>query len=159
VLASQLKGDTDAIDGGREAGEEELLFGLREDFVETGNDGAFAGCVAGALDVGRVLKQGQDAALAVFGEGVEIEGVAVDGGEIDLEVAGMDDDADGGFNGQGYAIDQRVSDADGLDGERAEGEFFFRRDLDEGGFVEEVMLFKLALDVGQGELGGIDGDF
>jgi hypothetical protein len=99
---------------------------LRKDFVEAGNDGAFAGRVAGALDIGRVLKQGQDAALAVFGEGVQIEGVAVDGREIDFEVAGVDDDADGSFNGQGYAIDQRVGDADGLDGEGAEGEFLFR---------------------------------
>ncbi len=53
------------------------------------------------------------------------------GGEIDLEVAGVDDDADGGFDGEGDAIDQRVGDADGLDGEGAEGELFLGRDLDE----------------------------
>jgi hypothetical protein len=124
VLAGQLEGDADAVDGGREAAEEELLFGARKDFVEAGNDGALAGRVAGALDVGGVLQQGEDAALAVFGEGVQVEGVAVDGREIDFEVAGVDDDADGGFDGQGDAIDQRVGDADGLDGEGAEGEFF-----------------------------------
>ena len=120
----QLQRDADAEDGRREAGEEELLLGLREDFVEARNDGAFAGRVAGALDVGRVLQQGQDAALAVFGEGVQIEGVVVERREIDFEVAGVDDDADRSFDGQGDAVDQRVGNADGLDGERADGEFF-----------------------------------
>ncbi len=33
--------------------------------------------------------------------------------------------------------------------------FCFGRDLDQRGLVEQVMLFELALDVGQGELGGI----
>ena len=51
VLASQIERDADAIDGGREAGEEEFLLGLRKDFVEARNDGALAGGVAGALDV------------------------------------------------------------------------------------------------------------
>ena len=71
----------------------------------------------------------------------------------------MDDDADGSFNGQGYTIDQRMGNADGLDGERAEGEFVAGLDFDEGGFVELVMLFELALDIGQGEFRGVDGDF
>ena len=125
---------------------------------EAGNDGAFAGGVAGALDIRGVLKQGEHAALAVFGEGVQVEGLVVEGGEIDFEVAGVDDDADGRVDGEGYAVDQRVSDADGLDGEGAEGEFFLRRDLDERDFVEELVLFELAFDVGQRELGGVDGN-
>ena len=124
MLAGQIEGDADAEDGGGEAAEEELLLGLREDLVEPGNDGALAGRVAGAIDICRVLQQGQHAALAVFGEGVQVEGVAVERREVDLEVAGMDDDADRRFNGQGHAIHQRVGHADGLDGERAEGEFF-----------------------------------
>ena len=158
VLARQFEGDANAVDGRREAAEEELLLGLRKDFVEAGNDGAFAGRVAGALDVGRVLQKGQDAALAVFGEGVQVEGLVVERREIDFEVAGVDDDADGRFDGEGHAVDQRVGDADGLDGEGAEGEFLLRRDLDERGFVEQLVLFEFAFDVGQRELGGVDGN-
>ena len=91
---------------------------MRKDLVEAGNNGALAGRVTGALDVGRVLEEGQHAPLAVLGEGVQIEGVAVEGREVDLEVAGVDDDADGGFDGEGDAVHQRVGDADGLDGKR-----------------------------------------
>ena len=99
---------------------------LREDLVEARDDGALAGRVAGALDVGRVLQQRQHAALAVFGEGVQVEGLVVERREIDLEVAGVDDDADGRFNGERDAVHQRVGDADGLDGEGADGELFSR---------------------------------
>ena len=122
VLVRQFHGDADAVDGRREAGEEELLLGLREDLVEARADGALGGRVAGAVDVGGVLQQAEDALLAEFGEGVEVEGVAVGRGEVDLEVAGVDDDADGRVDGEGDAVDQRVRDADGQDGEGAEGE-------------------------------------
>jgi len=71
----------------------------------------------------------------------------------------VDDDADRGFNSQGHAIDQGVGDADGLDGEWAEGELFSGCYLDEGGFVEEFMLFEFAFNVSEGKLGGVDGDF
>ena len=70
----------------------------------------------------------------------------------------MDDDADRCFDGEGNAIDQGVGDADRLDGEGAEGELLLRRDLDERGFVEELVLFEFAFDVGQRELGGVDGN-
>ena len=36
--------------------------------------------------------------------------------------------------------------------------FSFGVDLDQLGLVEQLVLFELALDVGQGELGGVDGD-
>ena len=73
---------------------------------EPGNDGALAGGVAGPFDIGRVLQKGEDAALAVLGEGVQVKGLVVEGGEIDLEIAGVDDDADGSVDGEGYAVDQ-----------------------------------------------------
>ena len=75
--AGQLGGDADAVDGGREAAEEELLFGAGKDLVETRFDGPLAGCVTGAIDVGGVLQEGEDAALAVFGEAVKVEGLAI----------------------------------------------------------------------------------
>ena len=86
-----------------------------EDVVEAREDGALAGRVAGAVDVGGVLQEAEDALLAEFGEGLQVEGLAVGRGEIDLEVAGVEDDADGRVDGEGDAVDQRVRDADGHD--------------------------------------------
>ncbi len=79
-------------------------------------------------------------------------------GEVDFEVAGVDDDTDGGIDGQGDAIHQGMGDADGLDGKRPDGELFLGLNLDEGGFVEEIVFFEVSLDQGQGELGAVDGD-
>ncbi len=103
-------------------------------------------------------RQGQHAALAVFGEGVQVESLVVEGGEIDFEVAGMNNDADRGIDGQGHTVNERMGDTDGLDREGAEGEFFLRRDFDKRDFIEKLVLFELAFDVGQREFGGIDGN-
>jgi|GEM_PF-4372596 len=48
--------------------------------------------------------------------------------------------------------------ADGEDGKDAEVEAAAGEDFDEFGVVEEAMLFELAFDVGEGELGAVDGD-
>ena len=68
---------------------------MGEDFVELAADGAFAGGVSLALDVGGVLKEREDAFLAVFGKGVEIEEFVVRGRGVDLEVPGVNDYAEG----------------------------------------------------------------
>ena len=139
-----------------EAAEEELLFGAREDLIEARLHGPLAGCVTGALDVGRILQQGEHAALAVLGEGMQVKGLAVGGRKIDFEVAGMDDDADRRFNGEGHAIDQRMGNSDRLDCERTDGELDLGLDLDQLDQIGELVLFELAIDIGQGELGAVE---
>ena len=158
VLLGELQRDADAVDGRREAGEEEPALGAREDLVEARADGPFARRVAGAVDVGGVLQQRKDAALAVLSEAGQIEGLAVGRGKIDLEIAGMDHDADRRFDGERDAIDQAVRDAQGLDGEGPEVELALGLNLDELGVVQQLVLFELALDIGKRELRGIDGD-
>ena len=111
-----------------------------------------------ALHVGGVLQQRQNSALAVLGKGMQVEGFLVERGEIDLEVAGVNDDADGRFDGQRHAVHQRMGDADRLNGERPKGELFPRCNLDQLGVIEQLVLFELAFDVGQRELGGVDRD-
>jgi hypothetical protein len=70
----------------------------------------------------------------------------------------VDDDADGGVDGERDAVDQRVRDADGHDAEGAEGEAAAGEHLDELGVVEQAVLVELAFDVGEGELGAVDRD-
>ena len=61
------------------------------------------------------------------------------------------------MDGEGDAVDERVRDADGHDGEGADGEAAAGQHLDQVGVFEEAMLFELAFDVGEGELGAVDG--
>ena len=66
-------------------------------------------------------------------------------------------DADGRVDRQRDAVHQRVGHADRLDGERPDARTSPRSDLDQLGFVEQLVLFELAFDVGQRELGAVDG--
>ena len=83
--------------------------------------------------------------------------MAVRAAEVDLEVAGVEHNADGGVDGKRDAVHQRVSDSDGHDAERPKGETATGKDFDELGVVEKAMLIELAFNVGQGELGAVDG--
>jgi hypothetical protein len=158
VLLGELHRDADAVDGGGEAGEEEFFGGGGEDVVEARDDGFFAGGEAGAINVGGVLEEAEDALLAEVGECLQVERVAVGRGEVDLEVASVEDDADGRVDSECDAIDERMRDADGHDAEGAECDATAGKHFDELGVVEEAMLFELAFDVGEGELGAVDGD-
>src|SRR6185437_5381763 len=114
VLARQFHGDANAVNRGREAGEEELLARAGKYLVKARPHGAFAGRVAGAFDIGRVLQQRKHAALTVLGKRVQVECVLVERGKVDLEVAGMDDNANRSLDGQRDTVYQRVSDPNGL---------------------------------------------
>ena len=84
--------------------------------------------------------------------------MAVGGAKVDLEVSGVQDNADGRMNGERNAVHQRMRHADRHDAEWPKGHAAAGKDFDELGVVEEAMLFKLAFDIGQGELRAVDGD-
>ena len=122
VLVGQFDGQPDAVNGRGKAGDEKTPLGMREDFVKFAADGALAGRVALALDVGGILKQRQHALFAVFGKGVQIEKMIVGGSGVDLEIAGMNDDAERRVDRERNAIHQAVRDANRMNGERADFE-------------------------------------
>ena len=91
----------------------------REEFFQAWPHGAFAFGIAGAVDVRGIGHQQQDAALAVFGEGVQVEEFVIGGRGVDFEIAGVDHDAKRRGDGQRDATHNGVGDADEFDVERA----------------------------------------
>ncbi len=89
-----------------EAGNHQAALGAVEDVFQARTDGALALGVAGTVDVGGIGQQQQNAALAVFRERVQVEKDVVGRSGIDLEVAGVDDDAEGGGYGQRHRARQ-----------------------------------------------------
>ena len=75
--------------------------------------------------------------------------------KIDLEVAGVNHDADRGLDSQRHAIHQRVGHADGLNREWPDRKLLARSNLNQFGFIEQFVLFELAFDIRQRELGAI----
>ena len=157
VLMGEFDGEVDAVNRTGEARNEEAALGVREDLVELAADGALAGRVSLALDVGGILKKRQHALFAIFGEGVQIEKLVVGGRRIDFEITGMDDDAERRVNGERDTIDQAVRDLDRMDGEGSGLEALVSAHLAQVGIVEQSVLVELVLDIGEREFGAPDG--
>ncbi len=75
VLGGQIQDLLQAMDGRAEARDHQPPLGAIENFVQPGAHGAFALGVAGPIDIGGIGQQQQHAALAVVGEGVQVEQV------------------------------------------------------------------------------------
>ncbi len=114
------------VNGRAEAGNHQALLGAIEDVFETRADRAFAFRIAGAIDVGGIRHQQQYAALAVFGQRVQIEQLVVGGRRVHLEIAGVDDDAERRGDGQRHGADDGMRDVDELDAEGADFDFCAR---------------------------------
>ena len=154
----QIEDQLDAVDGGTEAGDHYPALGAVENLFHARADGALALGEAGAVGVGGIGEQQQDAALAVVGEGVEIEQLVIGGSGVDLEIAGVNDHSERRGNGQGHGAHDGVRHVDELDFEGADVEDLFGLDGDEAGLLLEVVLFQAALHQGQREIGAVDRD-
>src|ERR1700674_468115 len=99
VLPRHVDGQLDTVNGGRETGDEQTPLGADKYLFELAVDRALARSVALALDVGGILQERQHSLFAVLGETVQIEEAIVGGCRIDLEVAGVQHDAERRLNG------------------------------------------------------------
>ena len=158
VLVGELDSEINAVDRRREARDKKAALGVGEDFVELAADGALAGRVSLALDVGGILKQGQHARFAVFGEGVQVEKFVVGGCGINLEIASVNDDAERRVDREGNAIDQAMRDLDRMNREGSGLEALVGAHFAEVGVVEQAVLVEFVFDVSERELGAPDRD-
>ena len=120
-LLGRLDDLLDPVNIAGETGHDDPALGLGENTVEFLAHHLFGKGIAIPFDVGGIGKQQQHALGPVIGELVQVDGHAVDGGGVDLEIAGMDHDAPGGRDGQAAAIHDAVGDPDELDLENRPG--------------------------------------
>src|SRR5580692_3598091 len=161
-FAADASGDVDdlldAVNRGSKTGKNDTARSGAAELFDARDNGALGRSEAGALDVGGVAEKGQDAFGAVAGEGVEVEGGAVDRSLVDLEVASVNDDAERSADGEGDAVDGAVRDVDeldfvGADFDEAAGKNFAERGGGkESGFVEAFF------DQGECEARAVNGD-
>ena len=142
--ARQVDEDLHPVDARRERGDDQPPARAGEDLLERLDDFGFRAGEAAAIDVGAVGEQRQHALGAELREAVQVEVLAVERRLIDLEVAGVDDDADRRVNRQRHAVGHAVRDADELDRERADGDPIARSDRHERRRVLEAVLPQLA---------------
>ena len=114
--------------------------------------------VAGALGVGRLAQHAQDPLLAQLGEPRQVDHLPLNRGVVDLEVAGVDDDAHRGGDGKGHRIGDRMVDMDCLDGEGPQLDDVPRHKLHEFCLAGQAVLLQLPVDQPQRQLGAVDRD-
>ena len=77
---------------------------------------------------------------------------------VELEVAGVDDEAAGGTDGQAHRVGDAVADAEELDVDVAELDVVARADLVDRGLLEQAPLLEFDLHEPRGEGRCVDGD-
>src|SRR5882672_65103 len=147
-LRREVDEDLHPVDARRKRRHDQLAGRAREDLLERLDDLQLRSGEAAAIDVRAVGEQRQHAGAAELGEPVHVEVLAVDRGLIDLEIAGVYDDAGGRMDRQRDAVRYAVRDADEFDREWADAQALPRPDRNELAAVDAVFL-ELRLDQGE----------
>ena len=148
----------DAVDVAGEGGDDDALVTAGELPREGVAHGALAHGVAGALHVGGVGQQSQNALLAQLAEAGQVDDLCVDGGGVDLEVAGVDHGAHPGVDGEGHRVGDGVVHVDELHLELAGPDGHAGLHGDQLGGADQTVLLELQLDEPGGEPGAVDRD-
>ena len=127
-----------------------------EQILQARTNGPLALRVSGPIDVGRIRQQQQHAALAVFGERVQIEELVVGRRGIDLKIAGMNHHPERCGDRQRDAAHNRVRNVDKFDCKRTELDPFARLHHVQGGIFEHLVLFQTAFYQCQREFGSVN---
>ncbi len=103
----------DARDVAGERGHDDAALERLHDVAEGLADGPLGRRVARVLGARRVGQEAQDALLAELGQLVEVGQLAVDRRVVELEVAGVDDEAERRAQGDAHGVGDGVADAEG----------------------------------------------
>ena len=157
VFLRQVEHKLHAVNGRAEASHHHALFGAAEDFFHARAYGALAFGVAGAVGIGRIRQQQKHAALAVFGQGMQVEQLVIGGRGVHLEVARVEDHPQGGGDGQSHGAHDGMGDVDEFDLERPDLDDILGLDGDHARLAGELVLLHAAVHQSQGEIGPVDG--
>ena len=141
----------DAVDVAGEARHDDPLLGPGEGLPQHLRDVALGRDEAGDLGVGGVRQEQVDALLAEPREGRQVGEAAVERELVHLEVAGGDDHARRGADGDGQRVRDGVVDGDELAVERADALAVALGDLQR--VRPDAVLLELRLDEREGQLG------
>ena len=147
----------DAVDVGGEGGDDDALLAAGEEPVKGLAHDPLAHGVPRPLHVGGVRQQGQHPLPAQLPEAAQVDNLAVNGGGVDLEVPGVDEDAHAGVDGEGHGVGDGVVDVDELHIELAHPDHLPGLHGGELGLLEKAVLLQLQLDEPRREPGAVYG--
>ena len=147
----------DAADIGREGRDDDALMARGgEELLKAVGDLLLRGRIAGTLGVGALREQREHTLVAESRKAVEVGHPALDGGVVDLEVAGVDDHTRRSVHRDGDSVRDAVVDVDQLDVKAAELYMPAGVHLDERRGRGETVLLQFVLDQTDGQRGAVD---
>ena len=165
MMFSMLRPDTatfrrvddllDTVDIGGEGGNNDPLLAPGKEPVKGPAHDGLAHGVPRALHVGGIGKQGQHALLAQLPEAPQVDDVPVNGGGVDLEVPGVNDDAHAGMDGKGNRVGDGVVDVDEFHIKFPHLNHFPGLHGDQLGLFEQAVFLQLQLDEPGGQTGAV----
>ena len=144
------------VDGRGKAREEQGLIGFEEDVVQHRADRLLRRAEARHVGVGRISQQQQHVALAILGELLEVEDTPVERSLVNLEVAGVQQQALWGGDRQREALRGAVGYVNAFDRETAQPDLFARGDRSQAGWLEQGEFRDLLAHHAQRERGAED---
>ena len=146
----------DAVDIAGKGGDDNALFAAGKLPDEGLAHGPLAHGVARALHISGVRQQGQNSLVTQGAEAGQVDDLPIDGGGVDLKVAGVDNGAHAGVDGEGHGVGYGMVHMDELHLELARPDGAARLHSDDLGGVQQAMLLKLQLDEPGGKAGAVD---
>jgi hypothetical protein len=131
-LFSRLDDLLDAVNIAGETGHDDALFGFGKNAVEFLTHHFFRQGITFALHVGGVRHHHQNTLAAVIRETVQVDGNAVNGSGVNLEIARVDHHARGSGNGQTAGVHDAMGNPDKLDMKGPRSKATLRVNFDEG---------------------------
>ena len=147
----------DAVDVGGEGGDDNPLVTAPEQGVHALPHMPLRVGIARPLHIGGVRQQRQNPLLAQLGEAGEVEDAALDGGQVDLEVAGVDDLAHGGAHRHRHAVRDGVVHMDEFQLEHPHLEHVPGVVGDDFDLLRQAVLLQLEAHKARRQTGGVDG--
>ena len=147
----------DAVDVGGEGADHDAARCVPKDLLEDRHQVALLAADARPLRVRRIAEQKQHALVAELAEAFEIGWRAIQRIGIQLEVAGVDDPADGRLDGQGHPVGNAVADGHGLDPERPQLHPVAGAHLTQVRFAQDPVLLEPVARQSQRHPGAVDG--
>jgi len=148
----------DAVHRGSEAGENDAARSGAAEVLDARNDGALGLCEAGALDVRGIAEESEDAFVTIAGEGVKVELPVVHGRLVNLEIAGVDDDAERSTDSKRDAVDSTVGHGNEFNFIRADFDAAAGRNLAKDRGIEEIGFLEALLDQSEREARAVNGN-
>ena len=114
--------------------------------------------MAGPQRIGGVAHEGQNALSSQLRKPLQVDGISVDRGEVDLKIARVHDDTRRGIDRQGSSVHDTVVGLDEFDPESPQGHYVSERHYMALGDAEQVVFAELVFDNAHCQPCAVDGN-